>query len=271
MPTRGLTNVKIYSIMRMMEDIKTQQTKPFGIQEFFIRLGIALGSGFLGTIVMGLILLLSWSIVGDALSPKLSEVNEFGVQIVQDANHPLLLWIIFLAVFIGSMATTLSHTVLISLTEEVPWKKMTVYTQVFFGQLILLIPMLLLYMVANIRLGTDGIALAGFIHGLLSILFVYLIQRLYERSERVLVAIYGMVLGLILVATIMFLVSTANRAMLTFTTFPLLMLLIHMGSGIADILYLWVYNSSGSDPLSLSTQYGEDYNTDDKSSNKPSI
>jgi MFS family permease len=225
----------------------------------FSRFLIGFGSGFIGTIVLGIVLFLSWSIVGETLSPSDVVKNEFGISIQTEA-HPLFISIITLAVFLATLVANISYVLLSTMIDEKYSRRATSLTQVFFGNLVILLLMLPAYTFANELFGQMGGAIAGILHLVLGTFFSFFALEALHQSKYLIVNVYGMILGMILFFLIGgALTNSQSTASAFLLMFPVLLGAMALGNRIAEVFYLWLYQNYGKDFLNVDTRFGSDY------------
>lgn len=228
------------------------------VSSVFTRFIVGFGAGFVGTIVLGIVLLLSWSIVGETLSPSDVIKNEFGITISQNQTHPLFLSIVTLAIFLATLVANFVHTFLICLVEENYTKRSTALTHVFFGNLIFLLLTLPAYLLANSLFGPEGIAFAAVFHTVITAMFSAFILETLHQSRYLFVNLYGILLGITLFF-VFGILTRDSQTMLTFMTLPILLGCIGFGTRITEVFYGWLYETYGVDVLNINTRFGNDY------------
>ena len=229
----------------------------------FSRFLVGFGSGFIGTIVLGIVLFLSWSVVGETLSPSDVVKNEFGINI-QTESHPLFISIITLAIFLATLAANISYVLLATMIDEKYSRRATALTQVFFGNLVILLLVLPAYAFSGQFFGQMGSAFAGVFHLIIGTFFSFFVLEALHQSEYLIVNIYGMILGLVLFFLIGgSLASSQSTASAFLLMFPVLLGGMSLGNRIAEVLYLWLYRNYGNDFLNVDTKFGSDYGEKD--------
>ena len=224
----------------------------------FFRFMTGFGSGLAGTIVLGLIVFLTWSIVGDVLSPSDVQETAFGIQLKRDGAHPLFIYAVILGIFLANLAANIALTFVSSLVEEKYAARSTAITQIFAGSLLLLFFFLPVYLVGNGFYGSSGIAFAGLFHSMCLAIFTFFAMEVIAGTRYILVNLYGIILGITLFFFfgIMF---SGHPAITIFLTLPLLFGFLGAGNGIAEGVYNWFFHTYGSDFLNLEKRYGDDY------------
>lgn len=217
------------------------------------------GAGLIGTAVFGIVLLLSWSIVGDTLAPTDVVINEFGVEINQRETHPLFLHFITLAIFMGILSGNVAFVVLKALIDPRYENKATMMSHVFFANLVILVLMLPAYIIFSNLFASDGVAFAAVLHIVVSVLFSFFVLEFVNFTKHLLVSLYGAIFGLLLFLWVAALMLKSNPSMLAFLSLPLLMGFILSGNRIAQATYAWMYQSYGVDMLNIDTRFGADY------------
>lgn len=245
--------------------MKQQTTSPVPSvtgSSIFTRLLVGLGSGALGSMIIGIVLLATWGMVGDTLLPTDVSVNEFGVAINERQNHPLFLSIIILAMFLSTMAASVAYSLLSSATDPQYTLRSTLLTQNFFGSIVILLFCLPMYVVGNSMFGAEGLLTAGLLHATFIALFTYLVMQVVHKPKHIIVHMYGLILGLAMMAGLAMILVEANQTVFIFLFLPILFAMVGLGTGIAQNIYAWMYESYGSDMLSTDTRFGSDF--DDK-------
>lgn len=237
------------------EDMKDS----FSLSRIVINFFTGFGSGLIGTAIFGIMILLTWSIVGDTLSPSDIRLNEFGVQISQTDSHPLFLHFITLAIFLGILAGNIAFVILNTVVEDRYEHRSTAITHVFFANLIILILMLPGYVTMSNLFGSEGIAFAGVSHAILSVLFSFFALEFIHFTKYLFVSLYGALMGIVLFLLIGSFLVKGNTSLLAFLSLPLLMGLVLAGNGIVRAIYAWMYQTYGMDVLNIQTRFGDDY------------
>jgi len=229
----------------------------------FSRFIIGFAAGFLGTVVLGIIIFLTWGIVGDTLSATEIAQSEFGVGLQADKAHPLFLSIITLAVFLSTLVANLAHVFLSTIVDAKFKRRSTTLTQVFFGNLVILFLMLPVHLLTSRELGPNGMAISGILHAILSTFFSTFVLEALHQSKYLIVNVYGTVLGIILFFLIGLMFINVNPTMLVILILPLLFSMIALGNRIAELFYAWLCKNYGTDFLNIDTKFGEDYGIKD--------
>ena len=232
--------------------------KPVSLLDIFIKFISGFGAGVSGSVISLIILFMGWSIVGKTLSPTELPVNEFGISVTPEATHPLFSYFIVLAVFLGILASSVSYIIISTLISEHYSFRTTLLTDVFFGNLILLILMIPIYTIVNAKFGYTNIGIAAGLHATLSAILSFFTLELINWSKYLMVNLYGIILGFILF-TIISLLSFSDKTVFAFFVLPFLFGFISMGNALAQSLYEWFYKTYGNDLLNLETRFGDDY------------
>jgi hypothetical protein len=163
--------------------MENTQKQNYTIPSIFSRFLIGFGAGFIGTLVLGLMLFLSWKVVGETLSPSDVIKNEFGITITDNQTHPLFLSIVTLSVFLAVMAANIAYVFLSSIVEEKYIRRSTTLTQVFFGNLVFLLLMLPLYVISSSNFGPSGIAITAVLHAVFTAFFSFFSNRSFASVK----------------------------------------------------------------------------------------
>jgi hypothetical protein len=240
--------------------MENTQKQNYTIPSIFSRFLIGFGAGFIGTLVLGLMLFLSWKVVGETLSPSDVIKNEFGITITDNQTHPLFLSIVTLSVFLAVMAANIAYVFLSSIVEEKYIRRSTTLTQVFFGNLVFLLLMLPLYVISSSNFGPSGIAITAVLHAVFTAFFSFLVTEVLHQSKYFIVNLYGTIIGIIFFVFCANMLVINNATTLTLLALPILLGFTALGNRLAEVLYAWLINTYGTDFLNVDTQFGKDYN-----------
>ncbi len=231
----------------------------------FINTLVGLSSGLLGTMVLGLILLLTWSIVGDVLIPTNQQTtSEFGEILSHKENtHPLFLSVVILAIFMASLAANILKTILSTSLEERHTSPATALTHVGVGNVVLLLMMIPVYITISGQYGATGVAIVALIHSCLSAIFSVLTLELTSIRKYILVCLYGVIFGLVLFFVSFNIFGNNSPTIMAFVALPLLLGMMSLGQGLTQLLYFWFAETYANDFLDLDKQYGSDYGRDE--------
>ncbi|MCK5461265.1 hypothetical protein KAI58_04745 [Candidatus Gracilibacteria bacterium] len=230
----------------------------------FLRFISGFGAGLAGTIVLGIILFFTWSMIGETITQSNVSRNEFGVDLSMQTVHPLFLGIVLIAVFLASLISNLIYCTIASTLEEKYYMKSTNLTHVFFGNLSILVFFLPVYLVASNTHGPAGIAIASLTHVILTAIFTFFILEILSTSSYILVSLYGIIIGLILFFFFGIIFSNGKTIILSFIVLPLILSSLATGNGIAEMFYLWAEKTYGNDFLDSKKRFGKDYGRKDK-------
>lgn len=233
--------------------------KNIPLSQIILRFFTGFSSGLAGSIVFMLVLFAGWSVVGDVLSSFAeTTTNEFGVLVGNSNTHPLFVYFILLATFLGVLGSTATYTLLMTLVEDRFVLRSTTLTHTFFGNLFLMIILLPAYILASSKSGVQGITNIVLMHILLSGIFTFLVLEALHWSKYFLVNVYALTIGLALY----FLVTTSlsgNTTTLALLAMPFLFGFLAMGNSLTSALYEWFFHTYGSDVLNTETRFGSDY------------
>jgi len=229
------------------------------LSTIFMRSFSGFVAGIAGSIVLGIVIILSWSIVGDTLMGTGIEENEFGIAVDGNPTHPLFLSLVTLALFGATLTTNLVFTFLTTVTEEKYSLRATTLTQVFFGNLAILFLSLPVYLIFSGLFGPEGIAVAGVFHAIITIIFTSFVLEILNSPKTILITLYGILFALILFLFFGSMLIKANASVLAFLTLPLLGCFMGGGTGLSEVFYNWIYRLYGVDFLNLKTRFGKDY------------
>ena len=239
------------------------KNQPLPISMIFSRTILGFGSGFAGSVILGIVLFASWSVVGDAITGAGVQTNEFGIAISQTQTHPLFLSLVTLAVFLSVLGANLILTLLLCLVDEKYRFQSTMLTQVFFGNLGILFLMLPLYLILNGTFSTGGAALAGILHAVLAHFYAFWVAENLNQPSEVFLNSYGFILGIIIFTAFSGLLFGGSPTILVFLALPILHASTSFANALAEVFYRWVYRTYGTDFLNISTRFGADYGQKD--------
>ncbi|MBT3349106.1 hypothetical protein HN954_02455 [bacterium] len=234
------------------------QPKPLGLSQIFMRFFTGLGAGFTGSIVLGIVLFLTWGIVGNTLSATPTMPDDLGLSIAPNSTHPLFLFFVILGVFLSILIANLANVLLIGIVDEKYQHRSTLLSHTFFGNLALLLLIIPVYFAVAKTWGPESAGFAALFHVIISSLFSFFVLEVLNEKKYLIVNVYGAIIGLILFALAGLLLSV-NTAMLAFLALPMLLGFFAAGNGIAQSIYAWIYTTYGSDLLNSDTRFGEDY------------
>ncbi len=239
--------------------METKDQSNITISSIFSRFLIGFASGFIGSIILGIVLFLSWSIVGETLSPNDMIQTDFGINIGPQ-THPLFLSIITLAVFLATLVGNLAYVLLSTIIEEKYTQRSTVLTHVFFGNLVILLLALPVYMISSRAFGAPGIALSGVLHLIVSTFLSFFVLEILHSSKYLLVNTYGILLGVLLFFFLGGLLAGQSSGTLAIILAPPILLgMMALGNRAAEVFYAWLYENYGRDFLNIDTKFGSDY------------
>lgn len=231
----------------------------------FLRFISGFGSGLAGTIVLGIVLFLTWSIVGETLTASNVTRNAFGVDISIQEVHPLFMGIVLVAIFLASLIANLIYCIIASTLEEKYYMRSTNLTHVFFGNLTILVLFLPIYLISSSVYGPTGIAISALAHVILTAIFTFFVLEILSTSTYILVSLYGIMVGLTIFFFFGIMFSSGKTIVLSFIVLPLLLSSLAAGNGIAEMFYLWAEKTYGNDFLDTDKRFGEDYGRTDES------
>ncbi len=240
----------------------SEQEQHFPISLIFFRFLTGFGAGLTGTVIWGLILLFSWSIVGDILSPaegQHTEMTGIGLQVQKENTHSLFLYIVIFAVFMATTVANLTYLFISSALEEKYSARFTGVTHVFFAALLFVFLLLPGYLVGNSLWGPVGIAVAALLHILLTGIFTFFTQEIITETKHLLVNLYGALLALAMFFFVGYILAKTTPAVASFLALPFLLGMFGAGNGIAEGVYHWFYQTYGNDVLHAERRFGADY------------
>ncbi len=246
------------------EAVQSYLDQPFYVSLVFFRFLGGFGAGLVGTVVWGLILFLTWSIVGDVLSPSDVQTTEFGIQLGTDKMHPLFIYIVIFAVFIATLAANLAYILIASIVEEKYYSRSTALTHVFFGELVCLFFFLPAYIMGSKIYGTFGVAAAALLHTLCVGIFTYFVLEIIAAKKHMLVNVYGVILGIVLFFFLGTLFSKGSATVSSFLALPFMLGMLGTGNGIAEGIYHWFYHTYYNDFLNSDKRFGEEYGKEEE-------
>ncbi len=244
------------------------EEKSLNISSLFSRFIVGFGAGFVGMIVLGIILFSTWKIIGDVLIPPEGAPDQLGVKVNEVQTHPLFLIIITLAIFLSTLAANLTYAFLSTVVQEEFSRRSTSLTHVFFGNLTLLIFFLPLYFSTNVVFGAQGIAISSILHIVISVFFTLSVIQSIHQSKYLMVNLYGNLFGIILFTFLVTVFSDIDTITLFFISFPFFIGSMAFGNRVIELVYAWIYKNYGTDFLNVDTNFGDDYGLHDDTSLK---
>ncbi|MCF7847021.1 MAG: hypothetical protein K9M51_03235 [Candidatus Gracilibacteria bacterium] len=238
--------------------------KSLTLSQIFLHLFTGLGSGLVGSIVLGILLLLSWGIIGSTIAPSTGVPEDLGLSTGAEPAHPLFLFFVMLGVFLSVLAASITHVLLMTVVDDHFQHRATILNHAFFGNLVLLLFFVPVYLAVAARWGSDSAGMAGLFHAVIAALFSFSILEILNNRKYLLVNLYGVILGLVLFSIAAILLSR-NTALLAFLSLPLLIGLLSAGNAIVRSVYGWMYQTYGTDLLNSDARFGEDYGTSEAS------
>lgn len=236
------------------------------ISSLFSRFIVGFAAGFVGMIVLAIIVFASWGVVGVAFPSASADLQQSGLSVnfASTQTHPLFLEMILLAIFLSTMAANITYTFLSTIVHEEFTRRSTSLTQVFFGNLIFLVLFLPVYFSMNSHFGITGIIVSAIMHVFVTSFFTFLILQALHQSKYLVVNLYGNFLGLILFSFFVTFFYDMDQMKVVFLAFPFYFGIMTFGNRVVELLYAWVYRSYGADFLNVDTKFGDDYGVKDK-------
>ncbi len=225
----------------------------------FLRFLVGFGSGFVGSIILGIILLLSWSIIGDTFSSISITQSNLTLELSSAKTHPLFLSLIVLAFFLAILTSTLMYGFLTPTIEDKYKFRSTILSQTFFGNLIFLFLMIPIYVLAKKLFLANGVASAGALHVMTVSIFTFSVIELLNEKKHILVRLYGGILGISIFLFFGTMFLKNNTTIFVFLILPLILGCLGAGNAIMEIFYQWLYQNYGIDFLSTKTRFDVDY------------
>lgn len=216
------------------------------------------GSGLIGSVVFGVVILLSWSIVGDILLPVDVASNEFGVSVETPKPHDLFLFFIILAMFLSISAASMAYVALSSITQEIYNKRATVLTHSFFANLIFLVLMIPVYLAFS-GFDVQGVIIAAMIHVFVSATFTFSIQEMLAEKKYLAVKLYSGSFTFLSFSALVFSLIGSNTSVLSFIALPIVYGFFSLFKTLTESIYIWFYQTYGVDALNIDTRYGQDF------------
>ncbi|PID70504.1 hypothetical protein CSB37_02340 [bacterium DOLZORAL124_38_8] len=217
------------------------------------------GAGIVGSIVFGIVILLSWSVVGNSLiGAPAATATEIGVNTTIEKPHDLFLFFIILALFLAILSTSMAYTALSSITEDTYNKQATALTQSFYANLLFLVITIPVY-IGFSGLKVQGLMLAAIIHITLSAVFTFFVQEFYAEKKYLIVRLYGVLISLLVFAVVVYALIDKNTSVLAFLALPFIYGLLNLFREMVESIYIWFYQTYGVDILNIETRYGQDF------------
>mgnify|MGYP003963701593 CR=1 FL=1 len=171
------------------------QPKPLGLSQIFMRFFTGLGAGFTGSIVLGIVLFLTWGIVGNTLSATPTMPDDLGLSIAPNSTHPLFLFFVILGVFLSILIANLANVLLIGIVDEKYQHRSTLLSHTFFGNLALLLLIIPVYFAVAKTWGPESAGFAALFHVIISSLFSFFVLEVLNEKKYLIVNVYGAIIG----------------------------------------------------------------------------
>ncbi len=227
---------------------------------FFRFLG-GIWAGALGSIVMGVILFFTWTIVGDILmDSQRVEVLDNGFSVSEATPiHPLFIPIVLISIFLSGLVANLVFCVInTTMGERYPYRSTTL-THVFFGNLLILFLFIPIYLILGSIYGATGIGVSSITHVIIMGLFTFFVSEILSTSNYAFVSLYGAVLGLGLFVFWSSFLADKSPIMLTLLAFPLLLGFLNGSNAAVEMFYFWISEIYGVKFLETNKRFGSDY------------
>lgn len=238
------------------------------IPTIFFRTMAGFGAGLCGALVLGLILFLTWSVVGSSLTAEsLQQLGSVNKVTEWNKPHPLFIWFILLGMFCSTLTASLVYNLLLGALEELyAAVRVTSIVHTFVGNIALLILLLPVYVTAGSSFGSSGISIAGILHILLGGLLSSCVLEILSKPSRVLTGLYGLLVSYALVGFFFFFFIEGNLTIIILVMMPLMYGALAFGGGLVEGVYGWFSAMYGFDFLDIAHRYGGDYGQEDISS-----
>jgi hypothetical protein len=218
-------------------------------------------SGLSGAVVLGLVLFVSWPIVEDTF--VVTQTNQMGAVDPQPHMHPLFMSVVLMGVFLSSLIANIVYSMVNSMMLERYSFRSTILTHVFFGNLVILLLFVPVYLSAS-SYGPLAIEIIALSHATITALFTFFVLEILSTSPYIFVSLYGGILGLILFLFFGVTMIDGNAAIVSFLALPFLLLSLNVGSTITEMFYAWFNQTYGVDFLDTKKRYGQDYGRPEK-------
>lgn len=229
------------------------------LSEIFFRFFAGIWAGTSGAIVMGIVLFLTWSIVGDTLLPNQEIISEFDRINQDNSTHPMFLAIVLMSVFLSSLVSNLVFCLINSiLTERYPYRS-TMLTQVFLGNITILILFIPVYLIVSGGHGPLGVGVVAISHAVLAGLFTFFASEILSTSTYIFISLYGAILGLVFLLFTGSRLVSINPTVLSFLALPMLLGFLNAGNAIVEMFYFWFRKVYGINFLETDKRFGSDY------------
>ncbi len=229
------------------------------LSAIFFRFFAGIWAGTSGAIIMGIVLFLTWSIVGDTLLPNHEVISEFDRINQDNTTHPMFLAIVLMSVFLSSLVSNLVFCLINSvLSERYPYRS-TMLTQAFLGNIAILVLFIPVYLIVSGEHGPVGVGVVAIAHAVLAGLFTFFTSEILSTSEYIFISLYGAVLGLVFLLFAGSLLVEVNPTVLSFLALPMLLGFLNAGNAIVEIFYFWFKKVYGISFLETDKRFGSDY------------
>lgn len=217
---------------------------------FLMKLGAGLGGGIAGAMILLVVFLLSASI----LQPALQATSETEI-------NPLFVFVLMAMIFLSSCGSNILGTLFLALTDRERYTRLSsALYQIFIVNIVIFgLTAPLYFVTANMGVGMTAYT-AG-LHIVLSAQASALILEMVSDPKYSLLGIYSTIFAILFSAGVGFLVyqSTQSATILLFAIFPIIWISIGFMEGFIGMLYHGIYAMWGTDFLSQTVSYGDDY------------
>jgi hypothetical protein len=159
----------------------------------FYRGFMGIGAGVVGMIVMGIIILISWSLIADLFSGNASETTE---NVFVKTSHPIFVYIVLFATFLATLVGNFFYVYIVSgFIEKYKNIRLTAITHIFWGHVILLFMIVFGYVIANSAEGQGGVTSIAFIHIMLSSVLTFFTVEILTENKYSLLSVYSLLMS----------------------------------------------------------------------------
>jgi len=225
----------------------------------FLRMLFGFAAGFVGSAALGIILMLTWSTIGDTLAGTIGTSETELASGASMSGNPLFLIIITFSIFSATLIFSMVYAFLATIIDEKYAIRSTALVQIFFGNLVILLLFLPVHLLFSRVFGVDSIAVAGILHAATIAFFTILALEILNARNQIFVSAYGLLTGLVLFFFFGSILLKDAPTAFVFIVLPLIGVCLGAGSGIAEVFYNWFYRTYGIDFLNTEMRFGSEY------------
>lgn len=225
----------------------------YPLSQLVVRFFVGFLSGFTGTVVLGILMLATWSVIGDYISGENVAKDINGIDLNDKTLNPIFVIVVGIAIFLTTMVSNIVYNILIPLVDDKYEQKKLALSNIFIGGLVLAGMMIPIYTIGSASFYELGVGISGIMHATLFSIYTILIMEIVNKNNYLIVSTLGVLLGVILfvaISMILFTGSDSNSTILILLTLPILMGCMSLANTMSEGIYGWFYKTYGTDTLS---------------------